>query len=484
MKMLARMSIAALPVFLGILATVTGLPGPMLKYTTVRETFPNDVEGLWQLVEEAGSQSVCPTSIEHTTYTSLDEPFLILPHNTIEQDGERCNSVGDEKRLEVYESDKYDADLMPIDPASAPLPPALKKALSRYGRVINVYNALKRADERYMMGFERKVRVCNKISTIFKANTTLFFARPFDSVISIKNLETKLSSGYKYMLMIPPNQDVTCVYTVNIDASPGVEPIPSASDDEKVPTVDPSPPVFTTGPPLSSTAPTGPNPSPTPSDDSNSTPEAPDLDGSVEPTDPVQGGSGNGDSASPTGEGDDVCFPAEARVTLENGQDIRIDALKPGQYVSVGAGKFSRVYGFSHDDAHALSQFVVLSTESGHTLCATSGHFVYVNGLPTTMSHAVVGDDLTLYDGKTSKIVSTEVKLMQGLYNPQTADGNIVVDGVLATTFTTAVQPAFANAALLPLRVLQRLLGGDWVSPFTGASARRLLVWLPSAISA
>lgn len=479
----------ALTASFALLVSVTGAPGPALEYPVVRETYPNDVEGIWNLAEETGGQSVCPDSIEHTTYTGSDGGVLILPHNTIEQDGERCDSVADEKRLEVYESDKYDSTLDPIDESIAPLPAALERSLTRNGRVVDAFTSLNAAGERYMIGFEPKVRVCNKVSTIFKANTTLFFARPFDGTINIKNLDTDLQIGFKYMLIIPPNQAIICLYSVNIDASPDVA-IPSESE-EMLPTSDPissssptiseemSPATVSASPTVGMTMESTPMASPLQSEDEN-------QDSSPSPTassDPAQGESDSSPAPDEGDEGDDVCFPSDTQVTLSNGQRVRIDALQPGQDVSVGGGKFSRVYGFSHNDAHTLSHFIILSTESGHTLRATSGHFVYVNGLPTMMSRASIGDTLTLHNGKTSKIIKIDTKLLRGLYNPQTVDGNIVVNGVLATTFTAAVRPVFANAALLPLRAVQRLFGGDWVSLFTGASARRLLVWLPNAIS-
>ncbi len=44
-----------------------------------------------------------------------------------------------------------------------------------------------------------------------------------------------------------------------------------------------------------------------------------------------------------------------------------------------------------------------------------------------------------------------------GLYNPQTAHGNIVVDGVLCSTFTSAIHPLLAKTLLLPLVLASKL---------------------------
>lgn len=200
-----------------LLVSVTAAPGPLFQDVSVRLTYPEDVQGIWQLVEEVGTRTICPASIRHTTYSVLDG-IQILPHNTIEQNDIRCDSIGNEKSLQIFESDKYDADLNPKDAATPSLPEPLVQSILSNGRVINIYNALVGADERFMIGFEPKLRVCNKLPTLFKPNTTMFFARPFDITVTIRNVDTQLLSGYKYMLIVPTNQATTCVYEINIDA--------------------------------------------------------------------------------------------------------------------------------------------------------------------------------------------------------------------------------------------------------------------------
>lgn len=51
--------------------------------------------------------------------------------------------------------------------------------------------------------------------------------------------------------------------------------------------------------------------------------------------------------------------------------------------------------------------------------------------------------------------VSSEIA--QGLYNPQTFHGDIVVNNVRVTTYTAIVNLMSAHAMLLPLRVAHRL---------------------------
>jgi hypothetical protein len=56
--------------------------------------------------------------------------------------------------------------------------------------------------------------------------------------------------------------------------------------------------------------------------------------------------------------------------------------------------------------------------------------------------------------GRWTAVVSTTLVEATGLYNPQTIHGDIVVDGIVASTYTTAVDPQVAHGLLAPLRVL------------------------------
>jgi len=116
-----------------------------------------------------------------------------------------------------------------------------------------------------------------------------------------------------------------------------------------------------------------------------------------------------------------VCFPADARVQLESGKYIPISQVKIGHKVAVGRGKFSEVYAFSHRDFDAVTHHVKLSFNTGSPLTMTPGHH------------------------------------LKGLFNPHTFDGSIAVDGVVCSTYTTAVKPVAGQALLAPVRLLFRI---------------------------
>lgn len=182
-------------------------------------------------------------------------------------------------------------------------------------------------------------------------------------------------------------------------------------------------------------------PRPTPSD--VTTPEA-----TVDPT---------------TEERSDACFPAHATVELECGVRVRMDALQIGDRVKVGAGQFSEVFMFTHRLHSDVYQFVSLQISvpsfDDVQLQLSAGHYLPVNGVLKAAAAVVLGDTVVLGDGSVGAVTGIAALRSRGLFNPQTLDGKIVVDGVVASTYTTAVKPAAAHTLLLPMRQMFRASG-------------------------
>lgn len=190
------------------------------------------------------------------------------------------------------------------------------------------------------------------------------------------------------------------------------------------------------------------------------------------------------DEASPTpaSDSDDgVCFPASASVQLESGSLKRMDELVIGDRVAVSDGVFSEVFAFTHKDAAVSYDFVQISTASGATLTLTPSHYIYANGHLIAAKDVVVGDSVELSSGLPTTVTNVATARDVGLYNPQTVHGDIIVNGIRASTYTTAVQPSFAHAALYPMRALFQTLGLAPLSLATGASA--IVQKLPSGVS-
>jgi hypothetical protein len=80
---------------------------------------------------------------------------------------------------------------------------------------------------------------------------------------------------------------------------------------------------------------------------------------------------------------------------------------------------------------------------------------LYGNGALAAAARVQVRDQVTHGRGEVSLEKSVTRVRRAGLYNPQTIAGDVVVDGMLIATYTTAVEPAVAHALLLPFRLTQ-----------------------------
>jgi len=176
------------------------------------------------------------------------------------------------------------------------------------------------------------------------------------------------------------------------------------------------------------------------------------------------------------------CFPGESTVTLKDGEKKRMSDLAIGDNVHVGGGHYSEVYYFSTKMPETDSAFVVLSTAET-TVTLTDGHFVYLNGFLAEAGTATVGDRLTLSKNNLVSITNVSKIKATGLFNPHTLDGDIVVDGVLTSTYTSAVHPSLAHVLLMPLRMLYTYGQTSFGSEFSAAT-KGLPAWVYDLISA
>lgn len=166
---------------------------------------------------------------------------------------------------------------------------------------------------------------------------------------------------------------------------------------------------------------------------------------------------------SPTAEADEsACFPASATVDVEARGAVAMADLRLGDRVRVSASAYEPVVLFSHRDAAATGDYVALTTASGRVLVATTGHLVYTASAATASGWALtpaksvaVGDVLPLATatGATDagRVVAVTPAVGSGLYNPHTPSGDLVVDGVRVSAYTTAVPVGVAQTLLAPV---------------------------------
>ena len=151
------------------------------------------------------------------------------------------------------------------------------------------------------------------------------------------------------------------------------------------------------------------------------------------------------------------CFPAHSTVELENGSLQTMSNIKIGDKVLVAPNKYSEVYMFSHRSADSVSDFVKLETSVNTTLLLTADHYLYLNSKLAAARLAKVGDTLLTGDGSECLIVKVSSERATGLYNPHTLHGDIIVNGIKASSYTAAVAPTLAHGMLWPVRMLYAL---------------------------
>ncbi|KAI0564970.1 hypothetical protein FGB62_22g469 [Gracilaria domingensis] len=167
--------------------------------------------------------------------------------------------------------------------------------------------------------------------------------------------------------------------------------------------------------------------------------------------------TGSAPIASPQDDDDNVCFPAHSLVELQDGSLLRMDQIAVGDMLLVGDHEYSPVFMFTHQQQGVQYTFISLRTEHvEQSLMLTAGHYLYANGLcvPAAVKR---GDWLYLADGSTTRVLEVSVRIAHGLYNPQTLQGDLVVNGIRVTTYTKSVEKITAHSLLAPLRALYQL---------------------------
>lgn len=120
---------------------------------------------------------------------------------------------------------------------------------------------------------------------------------------------------------------------------------------------------------------------------------------------------------------------------------------KNTRVLTKGAGgklEYSSVYYWIHAKSDVKTEYITYTTESGHSLLITGKHLIYqtdCNGNSETVFADKVNIGKCLYVSENgemteSKVISKLKEDMVGVYAPITSNGNIIVNGVLASCFS------------------------------------------------
>lgn len=158
-----------------------------------------------------------------------------------------------------------------------------------------------------------------------------------------------------------------------------------------------------------------------------------------------------------------VCFAGDAIVEVHGEGKREMREVKVGDRVRVGEDAWEEVMMWSHwDAAYEGQRYVRVRLEGGAGVKTSEGHVVWVweceegcerRGM--RVEKVRVGMWMWVVGEGMRRVVGVEQAVWgRGLFNPQTASGGIVVDGVWVTCYTKWVPVGLAHGLLAPVRAL------------------------------
>lgn len=169
-------------------------------------------------------------------------------------------------------------------------------------------------------------------------------------------------------------------------------------------------------------------------------------------------------------------------MTVPGGLQRSLSSLTPGDRVmalsETGQVVFSPVLMFLHRDPESKSRFLSLQTQDGHRLAVTPHHLVFSDAhcgpdgrryQAQFASRAQAGTCIVVHTAegqlRPSRLVSVSEEENTGVYAPLTEAGNVLVDGVLVSSYALVEDHRLAHWAFGPVRLFfwfSRLL---WAEP-------------------
>lgn len=302
-------------------------------------------------------------------------------------------------------------------------------------------SAFKLADERFYLAFELGDRICGRVR-LSSGSISMWVAPKAIVAANIGDFIINFKPGFKYIYYFS-DSDQACLYQGDANQIGQVTTAATIP-----PSVSPS-----VSPSLSSPSPIS---SISPIDNTNTLPQ-----NDIPLDEPIDNDDSFFDDGTQNNER--VCFPADTMLTLKNGNKIRIDKIEIGDEVMVneknGTIEYSQIIGFTHRRKWVLTEFIQLIMNDDKKLESSKGHYLLIDGMVKKAKDVKIGDMIwEINVGKRSIKEIRRVKKI-GLYNPQTYDGRIVVNDMIATTYTEAAGLMTTGHALLtPLRWMQRMI--------------------------
>lgn len=138
-----------------------------------------------------------------------------------------------------------------------------------------------------------------------------------------------------------------------------------------------------------------------------------------------------------------LCFPGNAVISLDNGNNVMMKDLQIGNrvYVCNSAGNVvtDEVVDFLHKNPTEKAEFLTLILSNGKTLTASGEHLIYSGDDYKVMKDMIVGDIVHYVENGQLERVSVRnitTEQLRGIYAPLTKSGSIIVDNVRFSCFS------------------------------------------------
>lgn len=151
--------------------------------------------------------------------------------------------------------------------------------------------------------------------------------------------------------------------------------------------------------------------------------------------------------------GSSECLHGDSIVELVSGELVNVASLEIGDIVRSGKHSFSPIYFISHQDEARRARFTRITTKMGRIVRVTDDHLLHTVEGPLAARRITVGIALISVLGEVDEVVEKRAEVSVGVYMPHTLDGTIVVEGLVASCFNSAIPPSLGHALLLVERI-------------------------------
>lgn len=156
-----------------------------------------------------------------------------------------------------------------------------------------------------------------------------------------------------------------------------------------------------------------------------------------------------------------ACFPGDATITnIGEGKNIPMKELEAGDSILVTpTGQGSKIFAFTHRERFGMHPFVEISFHNGMSLTLSDNHYTYTNGGLISAAKVKLGQKMISGIGRSLTVRAVRRVWRTGRYAPHSMHGDLVVNGVLVSAYTTEIHPFLAHALFAPVRLFSFLAG-------------------------